>query len=141
MDMLSIDGSDASYQSFRSKTRFGLEVGSLVAGGYGAIKGVIAFARLAKAPIHIAKIANKMGKPGLQKIDNTIKSIEEFLGGKGKIITNADGDMILMRGDKKIRFDIKDPHGEKPHFHLENRNLKGKWIDTGPKHRYYFTEE
>ena len=34
MGMLSLDSSDV-YQSFHSKTTVGLEVGSLVAGGYG----------------------------------------------------------------------------------------------------------
>lgn len=141
MDMLSVDQSDTLYQSFRSKTTLGLEVGSLVAGGYGAVKGVIAFNRLAKAPLQISKIANKIRKPSLQKIDNAVRAIEDFLGGKGKIITNADGDMILMRGNKKVRFDIMDPHGDKPHFHLEKKTPNGKWIDASPEHRYYFTEE
>ncbi|VHO00988.1 hypothetical protein [Candidatus Rhabdochlamydia sp. T3358] len=55
MGMLSIDASDASYQSFRSKTTLGLEMGSLVAGGYGAVKGMIAFNRLARMPIYISQ--------------------------------------------------------------------------------------
>ena len=78
---------------------------------------------------------------GTPKIDNAAKAIEDFLGGQGKIIKNADGDTILMHGDKKIRFDIKDPHGDKPHFHLEQQTPSGKWKDAGPKHRYYFKEE
>jgi hypothetical protein len=81
MDMLSIDGSDASYQSFRSKTRFGLEVGSLVAGGYGAIKGVIAFNRLARAPQQVAKIVKLNAK--------TLKSGNGFFGNKGFELKNA----------------------------------------------------
>ena len=48
---------------------------------------------------------------------------------------------ILMRGDKKIRLDIRDPHGDKPHFHLEQQTPSGKWKDAGPQHRYYFKEE
>ncbi|VHO00999.1 hypothetical protein RHT_00271 [Candidatus Rhabdochlamydia sp. T3358] len=60
MGMLSIDASDAFYQSFRSKTTLGLEMGSLVAGGYGAVKGVIAFNRLARAPIQVAKFAKRL---------------------------------------------------------------------------------
>lgn len=55
MDMLSIDESDAVYHSFRSTAATGLEVGSLIAGGYGAVKGVIAFNRLTKSPTQIAK--------------------------------------------------------------------------------------
>jgi hypothetical protein len=58
MDMLSIDESDSLYQSFRSNTTFGLEVGSLVAGGYGAVKGIMAFNKLAKIPgrLHEEKV-------------------------------------------------------------------------------------
>lgn len=96
----------------------------MVAGGYGTIKGVIAFNRLTKAPMQISKIANKIRKPSLQKIDNAVRAIEDFLGGKGKIITNADDDMILMRGNKKVRFDIMDPHGDKSHFHMENGSMQ-----------------
>jgi len=74
-------------------------------------------------------------------LNNTVYAVEDFLGGQGKIIKNADGDTILMRGDKKIRFDIKDPHGDKPHFHLEQQTPSGKWKDAGPEHRYYFKED
>ena len=38
----------------------GLELGSLIAGGYGAVKGVIAFNRLAKAPMQAAKLARRL---------------------------------------------------------------------------------
>ncbi len=58
MDALSIDESDVLYHSFRSKTTLGLEVGSLVTTGYGAAKGIMAFNRLAKAPIQIAKLTH-----------------------------------------------------------------------------------
>jgi endonuclease YncB( thermonuclease family) len=75
------------------------------------------------------------------KIDNAVNAVEDFLGGQGKIIKNADGDTILMHGDKKIRFDVKDPHGDKPHFHLEKQTPSGKWKDAGPEHRYYFKED
>ena len=112
----------------------------MIAGGYGAIRVVIAFNRLAKVPVGIFKI-HKTRKSGFHKIDNAVKAIEDFLSGGGKTITNADGDMILMHGNKKIRFDVRDPHGDKPHFHLEKQMPNGKWIDAAPKHRYYFTEE
>ena len=54
MGMLAIDESDALYQSFRSTTTLGLEVGSLFVGGYGAVKGVIGFTKLARMPTQIA---------------------------------------------------------------------------------------
>ncbi len=74
------------------------------------------------------------------KIGNAAEAVEDFLGGEGKIIKNADGDAILIRHDKKIRFDVKDPHGDAPHFHLEQQTPGGKWKDAGPDHRYYFGE-
>lgn len=74
-------------------------------------------------------------------LKNGRKAIEDFLGGKGKIITNANGDMILMKDNRKIRFDIMGSHGDKPHFHLEKKTSNGKWIDASPKHRYYFKED
>lgn len=61
MDMLSVDSSDTVYQSFHSKTTLGLEVGSLVAGGYGAVKGIIAFNKLAKAPMQASRIVRTEG--------------------------------------------------------------------------------
>ena len=60
MDMMSIDASDSIYQSFRSKTTLGLEVSSLVAGGYGAVKGVMAFNKLARIPGQVSKIVKHM---------------------------------------------------------------------------------
>ena len=56
MDMLSIDESDAVYHSFRSTATTGLEIGSLIAGGYGAVKGVMAFNKLAKMPMQVSRL-------------------------------------------------------------------------------------
>ncbi|MDJ0652184.1 MAG: RHS repeat-associated core domain-containing protein [Simkaniaceae bacterium] len=78
-------------------------------------------------------------KNSRQKVDSAIKAIENFLGGKGKIITNADGDIILMKGNRKVRFDVRRPHGDKPHFHLEQKMPNRKWVDVSSDHRFYFT--
>ncbi len=67
MGVLAIDESDALYQSFRSKTTLGLEVGSLVAGGYGAIKSVFGFSKLARMPVKMAKLGAK-GAHGIEGI-------------------------------------------------------------------------
>jgi hypothetical protein len=61
MNMMSIDESDAVYQSCRSMTTTGLAVGSLIAGGYGAVKGVIGFNKLARMPIQMAKLSPQIG--------------------------------------------------------------------------------
>lgn len=75
------------------------------------------------------------------KIRKAAESIEKYLGGKpdNKRITNEAGDIILVRGNKKIRFDIKNSGNDKPHFHIEIRPPKGgKWPHAGNEHRYYF---
>ena len=56
MDMLSVEESDAVYQSFRSKTRIGLEVGSVVVGGCAVVKGTLAFNRLARLPMQVSRL-------------------------------------------------------------------------------------
>ena len=138
----SIDPFDPVYNSWRDKTTLGLEIGSIATGGWGiARSGITVFNKLSKVPAGAVKIADKLRKVNSQKINNAVGAVENFLGGKGKVITNADGDMILMQGNKKIRFDIRDSHGDKPHFHLEQRIQNGKWIDAGSEHRYYFTED
>ena len=63
MSMMSIDPADTRYQSFRSKTTLSLEVASLVTGGYGAVKGAMAFNKLARMPGKITKMT-KLGGNG-----------------------------------------------------------------------------
>ena len=104
MDMLSIDESDDIYQSFRSNTTFGLEVGSLVAGGYGAIKGVVALNRLAKMPTLITKTAKaishvpsnplkeaKYTKKVLRQMENNLKTGTPDFHGFPRIVDNYAG--------------------------------------------------
>lgn len=43
----------------------------------------------------------------LNKLEKIMKMIDDYVRGKGKIITNSSGNMILIRGDKKIRFDVR----------------------------------
>lgn len=62
MDTLSIDESDAVYHSFRSTTTTGLEIGSLLAGGYGAVKGIIGFSKIAKMPVQASRMATSLLK-------------------------------------------------------------------------------
>jgi RHS repeat-associated protein len=81
MNLMSIDASDAVYQSFRSGTTMGLEVASLVTGAYGAVKGVIGFSKLARTPAQVAKIARVSTK--------SLKSGNNFFGNKGFQLRNA----------------------------------------------------
>jgi len=55
MEAFGVDPSDATYQSSRYYTRLGLEVYSIAAGGYGAVKGVMALRKLATMPAKIPK--------------------------------------------------------------------------------------
>src|SRR3990167_7381927 len=62
VDRLSIDKADAIYQSFSSKTTMGLEVCSLIAGGYGIVKGIMAVNKLAKIPVQATKVVRNIIK-------------------------------------------------------------------------------
>lgn len=78
------------------------------------------------------------------KIRRAAKSIENYLGGKPEITKrNSVGDLYMVRGDKKIRFDINNyqPHHE-PHFHIEKTvpktNGRGvDWIAVDKNHHFY----
>jgi hypothetical protein len=71
-DLLSVNESDSLYQSFRSNTTMGLEIGSLLAGGFGVVKGVVAFNRLARMPIQISRLISTEGSI-LKSIGNSNK--------------------------------------------------------------------
>lgn len=114
MDMLSINESDALYQSVRSKTNIGLEVGSLVAGGYGAVKGVMAFNRLAKMPGQITRVSKGLStrfpKIKLTNSKSWTNSINSF---KGKTFQEID-QLLRAKG-----FTLKGPdplHGKGSYF-------------------------
>lgn len=77
------------------------------------------------------------------RIQRAAKAIEEFLGGKPEILDyNKHGDLFMVRGNKKVRFDIKNthPHPE-PHFHLQRRTASGNWVKATPSKRYPFKKD
>ena len=80
-----------------------------------------------------------------RRIRDAAKTIEEYMGGQPRVIKNKDGDFVMMRGDKKIRLDMNNPHPHKePHFHIEKGTHNGRkldWEDAGPKHAYPFRKE
>jgi RHS repeat-associated protein len=134
-------GTDLSEASWSINSAFNLAEDAL--GVFGLARGGTAVANYGTAYFRNGKMHGTPMRNAARvtpKLDNAANAVEDFLGGPGKIIKNADGDTILMRGDKKIRFDIKDPHGDKPHFHLEQQTPGGKWKDAEPEHRYYFKE-
>ncbi len=84
----------------------------------------------------IPKTANVVCRS--EMIADALKLLEEFLAKDGIIIKNTSGDLVLMKGNQKIRMDLKNPHGDAPHFHTEYKNNRGKWKDTEADHRHYF---
>ncbi len=62
---------------------------------------------------------------------NATKQAKQWLGKDYRTITNKAGDNIFMSNDglRKIRFDIKNLHGDAPHLHLEIFK-NGKWRDA-----------
>jgi hypothetical protein len=75
------------------------------------------------------------------KVDDIVKQIDEVVESGGKVKINKAGDPIITKGDKRIRIDSNNPHGDRPHFHHEKQMPSGKWKDAGPDHRNYFKED
>src|SRR5690554_6659551 len=91
---------------------------------------------LIASPFYSSRVAAKTGS---SLVDDVAKHAKSWLGKDYKVITNKAGDNIFMSKDglRKMRFDIKNPHGDKPHLHLEIFK-NGKWRDAIPgNHRIY----
>ena len=81
----------------------------------------------------------KSAKEGTKAVNNVAQQAKSWLGKDYKVVTNKAGDNIFMSKDRlrKMRFDIKNPHGDSPHIHLEEF-INGKWRDAIPgTHRIY----
>jgi hypothetical protein len=150
MGMMAMDESNALYQSFRSKTTMGLEIGSLVAGGYGAVKGVIGFSKLARMPVQVTKISKNISrlpsnplhgtrysKKVLLQMEKNLKTGQPDFHGFPKIVDNYAnlGQRELIKGkDGLIRTKINLDGGYKGldgHF---------EWIieaDSSVNHRLF----
>ena len=107
-----------------------LVIGGLSAGvsGLSAVRNVGTVAKTVKG-----------AKGGANVVDDVAKQAKSWLGKDYKIVTNKAGDNIFMPKDglRKMRFDIKNPHRDSPHIHVE-KFINGKWSDAIPDtHRIY----
>ncbi len=71
-------------------------------------------------------------------IENYIKN---YLGKDFRIIRNKSGDAVFISSDnaRKIRFDIKNPHGYEPHCHIEYYDKGTRtWLDYTDQHHIHF---
>ena len=74
-----------------------------------------------------------------ESIKDIAKKLHDWFGEDYKIIHNKAGDPLFISKDglRKMRVDIKNPHGDKPHIHFEILK-NGKWKDAIPDmHRIY----
>jgi hypothetical protein len=60
-------------------------------------------------------------KGSSKNVQEAYSSAKAWLGEDCRAITNPSGGMVFMSKDglRKLRFDIKNPHGYPPHVHLE----------------------
>lgn len=73
-------------------------------------------------------------------IEDAANAVREYIGNDARMIVNDNGDLILMNDTRKLRFDVKGPHGFDPHFHVQKWNGK-EWVDAGERHMYYFKDK
>ena len=125
--------------NFWDGAKQGATSGAVSGAGYGVLKGhqqakKVEVVEEVKIQKHHSDAAR-----GSSKVLNASKQASKWLGKDFKTITNKAGDKIFMSKDglKKMRLDIKNPHGNVPHIHLEIFK-NGKWRDAIPgTHRIY----
>jgi hypothetical protein len=74
-----------------------------------------------------------------RNVQEAYSSAKAWLGEDCRMITKDAGDIILISKDglRKLRFDIKNPHGDVPHIHIEMLK-NGKWKNAlSDVHRLY----
>jgi len=85
-----------------------------------------------------ASIVKKSVSGKSPKITDLEKKISEWLGENSKMIKNKSGDPIFISEDAKrrVRFDFLNPHGEKPHMHIEIKP-NNNWKNATSEHRIF----
>lgn len=86
--------------------------------------------------------AAKNSKKFSTQVEKASESISDFLGEGAKLKKNKSGDPVFINKDntKRVRFDVKNPHGDKPHGHVEIKVGK-RWKDATGEHRIYLKNE
>ncbi|MDP2204754.1 MAG: hypothetical protein Q8K65_00440 [Alphaproteobacteria bacterium] len=83
------------------------------------------------------------------RIRQSADEIEKFFGGKIEakdVRINSKGDLVIFKENKKFRLDVQDPGNWKgrkddPHFHFQQINESGRWVDATDLHRNYFIKD
>lgn len=76
------------------------------------------------------------------RYDGLVKAIDDYMGG-GAVVKRSDDDSFVLLGENnnRLRMDHSG-HGDKPHFHLEELNERGRYKPApGTDHRNYFKGE
>ena len=134
------DPNNKIYQSFRSYTTAGLEIGTCAVAGYGIAKGGISAVRMAAMAGRAEKMGGKVAAQRVrcaitkevtkteQKSFNAIsEKLENYLGNGSRAFHNKGGDLIIESVDGMNQFRIDfyhtSPH-KNPHFHLIEYEIK-----------------
>jgi RHS repeat-associated protein len=91
------------------------------------------------ATLLVGGYASSTLRTNVNLVDDAVLQARRYLGTDYRAIVNKAGDRIFMSKDglRKMRFDIKNTHGDKPHLHIEQYS-NGKWRDAIPgTHRIY----
>lgn len=128
------------YMTARAEGDAMLRLASLAPIGKAASVGVNLTKQAIQQGIKRAINAARVGKNS-EKIDqvNILQQVKDWLGDGYKALTNKSGDRIFISkdGQRKMRFDIENSHGDKPHIHLEAFK-NGQWRDAvHDTHRIY----
>jgi hypothetical protein len=78
---------------------------------------------------------------GVSSLETLNLELQSYLGTGYRTITNKSGDKVFLSkdGTKRVRFDVKNPHGDRPHMHIE-KFVDGDFVDATSIHRIKFRE-
>ncbi len=90
----------------------------------------------------VGKIGDEIADKFSPQVDKVSDAIQDFLGSGATLKRNKAGDPIFVNADntKRVRFDAKNPHGDKPHGHVEVKVGK-RWKDATSEHRIYLKDD
>ncbi len=100
--------SGASYDTAERVATYA-DISTIALGGFASYKGFNSW-----GGIKATEQGGLNAAKGVNKVDDAANLAKSWLGKEAKVVTNKAGDNIFMSKDglRKIRFDIKNPHGD-----------------------------
>jgi hypothetical protein len=94
--------------------------------------------KTAKRTFLMESVAGMESSAKIAEVVQLEQRVSGWLGEGTQFIRNKAGDPVFLSKDglRRVRFDFKNPHGDRMHLHIEHK-VVGKWKDASSQHRIY----